>query len=391
MDSLPEPQLNGLQPVRVRRIMLTDFRSYKALDLAVAGDRIVLTGRNGAGKTNLLEALSLFAPGRGLRRAELAQCAREAGSGGWSASIEIQDRRGASQLGTGLPAPFEGAPQGRRNRIDRAPVGSSGAFAERIRVIWLTPEMDLLFVGPPGERRKFLDRMVLAIDPNHAARTSALERAARSRNRLLESSPDELGWLDAVEREIAELSVAVAAARVETLDRLERALKERRPTGDFPWAEASLTGALEELAREAPALEAEERHRRFLRDNRLRDAAARRTAAGLQSADLLIRHGPKQIEASRCSTGEQKALLVGLLLAHAHLVADASGLSPVVLLDEAAAHFDPQRRAALYADLMSLGCQTWITGADPSDFEEIAAQAEFFHVAEGRAAPVRAD
>jgi DNA replication and repair protein RecF len=390
MQDPPEDRgQSGARPVRVRRLSLADFRSYPSLDLAVSASQIALVGDNGAGKTNLLEALSLFSPGRGMRRAEFAECARDEGPGGWAISIEIESQGGLTQLGTGISGGgVEGASMSRRNRIDRNPVASSGAFADRLRLVWLTPEMDLLFVGAPGERRRFLDRLVLAIDANHASRVAALDRATRSRNRLLEDGGADQTWLDAVEREIAELGVAVAVARADAVSRLGGAIaRHRTEASAFPWAEIALAGELEEQASKAPALELEERHRRFLRANRSRDAAARRTGAGLRPADLLVRHGPKQIDAGRCSTGEQKALLVGLILAHARLVADASGLAPIVLLDELSAHFDPARRAALYADLSELGSQVWMTGADPAAFAELAGDAQVFRVTPGRVAP----
>lgn len=378
----PQPR-----PVRVRRLILSDFRSYASLDLPIGGDRIVLTGENGAGKTNVLEALSLFTPGRGLRRADFAECARAGGAGGWAVSLELEDAEARIHLGTGIAAAGEGSSGQRKNRVNRAPAGSSGAFAEHLRVVWLTPEMDGLFAGTPGERRRFLDRLVLAIDGAHASRVTALERAARSRNRLLEEGSRDAGWLEAIEREIAELAVAVAAARFETVSLLAAAALERRARDSiFPWAEIALAGDLEELIPTLPALEIEDRYRAILHANRERDAFSRRTASGLQAADLRVRHGPKQVEAARCSTGEQKALLVGLVLAHGRLVAQTSRMAPLVLLDEVAAHFDPFRRAALYEDLTDLGSQIWMTGADPGAFAELGSDAEVFAVSPGRIA-----
>lgn len=379
----------GPRSARVLRLILSDFRSYAQLDLRVSASQIALTGDNGAGKTNVLEALSLFTPGRGLRRADFSTCAKRDGAGGWAISIEIGDGDDVVQLGTGYSPQGEGAASGRRNRIQRAPAASSGAFADYIRLVWLTPDMDLLFVGAPGDRRRFLDRLVLAVDAEHVARVTALERASRSRNRLLEDGSLRSAWLDAVEREIAELAVAVAAARADAVERLAGVIRATRSDDAkhaFPWADVCLIGELEELAAQMPALDVEERHRRFLHANRARDAAAKRTAAGLRSADLAVRHGPKGEEAALCSTGEQKALLVGLVLAQARLVAAAAGLAPVVLLDEVAAHFDPARREALYQDLASLGSQVWMTGADPAAFADLGSQAELLRVADGRIA-----
>ena len=371
---------------KVRRLVLSDFRSYAALDLAVEGDMIALTGENGAGKTNILEALSLLTTGRGLRRSDLADCAREAGAGGWVVSVELEDGDHRVQLGTGREAAESGLPQSRKCRIDRAPVGSARAFADHVRVVWLTPSMDGLFTGPAGDRRRFLDRLVLAVDPEHGARVSALEKALRNRNRLLEDHFSETVWLDAAEHEIAEIAVAVASARSETVSRLAGLIQEgRSKETPFPWADLALAGELEAMLPDHPALEVEDRYREILRTNRARDAAAGRTLIGPQAADLIVKHGPKNADAARSSTGEQKALLVGLVLAHARLVASMTGIVPLVLLDEIAAHFDPLRRTALYDNLAELGAQVWMTGADASAFAELAERATLIHVTPGYA------
>ncbi len=376
---------DGMSPARrrplVRRLMLRDFRSYAALDLRIGGRLVVLCGENGAGKTNLLEALSLLAPGRGLRLAELAECARCGGGGGFALSIEVEEDGALRQLGSAWsPADANGAAE-RKNRIDRAPVSSSRAFSDHVRVIWLTPAMDSLFAGPAGERRRFLDRFVLAIDPGHGARVSAFERALRQRNRLLDEDRVNAAWLDAIEREAAELGVAIAAARLDCVSRLEALIAaDRDDASPFPWARLSLDGEIEALAASGPALDAEDRYRALLRDNRGRDAAAGRTLVGPHVGDLAVRHGPKDAPAASASTGEQKALLVGLALAHARLVADMSGIVPVALLDEIAAHFDPRRRAALFDALSRLGGQVFLTGADPAAFASLAGRAETFEV-----------
>ena len=365
----------------VRRLMLRDFRSYPVLDLTIGGRLVVLCGENGAGKTNLLEALSLLAPGRGLRRADLADCARRGGGGGFALSIEVEEDGEIRQLGCGWsPADGNGGAE-RRNRIDRAPVSSSRAFSDHVRVVWLTPAMDQLFSGPASERRRFLDRFVLAIDPGHGARVNAFERALRGRNRLLEEDRRNAAWLDAVEREAAELGVAIAAARLECVSRLEALIAaERDDASPFPWARLALEGAIEALVASGPALDAEEHYRALLRDNRGRDAAAGRTLIGPHVGDLAVRHGPKDAPAASASTGEQKALLVGLALAHARLVAEMSGIVPIALLDEIAAHFDPRRRAALFDALERLGGQVFLSGADPAAFAGLSGRAETFEV-----------
>ena len=361
--------------------MLNDFRSYAALDLAVRGGLVVLCGENGAGKTNLLEALSLFAPGRGLRRAELGTCARVGGAGGFALSIEVEEDGETHQLGSGWKPGLNGEAAERVNRIDRAAVASSRAFCDHVRLVWLTPAMDSLFAGPASERRRFLDRFVLAIDPGHGARVSQFERALRGRNRLLEEGGRNAQWLDAIEREAAELGVAVAAARLDCVRRLEALIAaERDDSSPFPWAKLALQGDIEAITDNGPALKAEESYRASLRDNRSRDAAAGRTLIGPHLSDLLVWHGPKQALAAASSTGEQKALIVGLALAHARLVAEMSGIAPLALLDEIAAHFDPRRRAALFDALARLGGQVFLTGADPAVFGELSERAEMFEV-----------
>ena len=376
---------NGMSTARrrplVRRIMLRDFRSYSTLDMAIDRRLVVLCGENGAGKTNLLEALSLLSAGRGLRRAEFSYCARNAGAGGFSLSVEVEEDGERHQLGSGWgPADGEGSGS-RTSRIDRAPVSSSSAFSEHVRVVWLTPSMDSLFSGPASDRRRFLDRFVLAIDPSHGSRVAQFERALRGRNRLLEEGARNAPWLEAVEREAAELGVAVAAARLECVNRLQALIAaERDDASPFPWARLALEGEVEALAANGPAIAAEDCYRAVLRDNRSRDAAAGRTTIGPHVGDLAVWHGPKDAPASSASTGEQKALLVGLVLAHARLVADMSGIVPIALLDEIAAHFDPRRRAALFDALERLGGQVFLTGADPAIFADLKGRAQTFEV-----------
>ena len=361
--------------------MLKDFRSYGSLDVAFEGPLIALTGENGAGKTNLIEALSLFSPGRGLRRADLSEFPRAEGPGGFAISIEVEGEGERRHLGVGVE-PVAGGRE-RVARIDRAPAGSTRAFADHLRFVWLTPAMDGLFAGPAGDRRRFLDRLVLAVDPQHSSRYSQFERALRGRNRLLEQGGRNGAWLDALEREAAELAVAIAAARLECVARLEAAiLTARDEASPFPWAEIALQGDVEALTRERPAIEAEQAYRETLSQERGRDAAAGRTLIGPHLSDLAVRHGPKAAPAAQCSTGEQKALLVGLVLGQAQVVSDMSGIAPLALLDEVAAHFDPRRRAALFEALTRIGGQVFVTGADPRAFEGLSAR--LYDVAGGR-------
>jgi DNA replication and repair protein RecF len=371
-------------PAKVRRLTLTNFRNYRAAALATSDRPIVLFGPNGAGKTNLLEAISFLAPGRGLRRATLDEVAFREGDGSWAVAAEVEGALGLATLGTGLERGLEdGAVQSRACRIDREPVTSPVAFADHLRVIWLVPAMDTLFVGAPAERRRFLDRLALAVDAEHSGRVSALERALRSRNRLLEEKLPDQHWLDAVEHETAELAVAVAGLRAETMSRLAVVLASRRGSA-FPPAEIALDGWMEKLIPAHPAIEIEERYRAVLRDNRARDAAAGRTLDGPHLTDLSVVYAEKGISAGEASTGEQKALLIGLVLAHARLIAAMTGFAPVLLLDEVVAHLDPARRRALHEELGQVGAQVWMTGADPALFAEVSGEAMMVEVSSGR-------
>jgi DNA replication and repair protein RecF len=375
---LPRPS-----SARIRRLTLTNFRSYHAASLEAGAGPVVLTGPNGAGKTNLIEAISFFAPGRGLRRATLEEAAFVEGDGAWAVAAEIGGALGLVTLGTGIEPPADDAPLTRKCRIDREPVASVAAFADHLRVVWLTPAMDQLFSGPASERRRFLDRLVLAVDAEHGSRVSALERSLRSRNRLLEDPRADPHWLDAVEHETAELAVAVAALRAETVQRLSAALAARSDSS-FPSAEIALDGWMERLLPQQPAVDVEDRYRTVLRENRARDAQAGRTLDGPHLTDLAVIYAPKNIPAADASTGEQKALLIGLVLAHAGLVGAMTGFAPVLLLDEVIAHLDPARRAVLYEELAQLGAQVWMTGADPTAFADLGGRAEVFEVSPGR-------
>jgi DNA replication and repair protein RecF len=373
-------------PARLRQIRLTNFRNYHAASLETDAPTVVLIGANGAGKTNLIEAISFLAPGRGLRRATLDEVAFSEGDGSWAVSAEIEAALGLATLGTGIERPPDEGTVLRKYRIDREPVTSASAFADHLRLLWLVPAMDGLFAGAPSERRRFLDRLVLAVDAEHGSRVNALDRSLRSRNRLLEEPRPDTHWLDAVEHETAELAVAVASLRAETVHRLEAVLASRKDSA-FPAAEIALDGWMEQLFPAHPASEIEERYRSVLRDNRARDAAAGRTLDGPHLTDLKVIYAPKGVAAADASTGEQKALLIGLVLAHARLILDMTGHAPILLLDEVVAHLDPVRRGALHGELRQLGAQVWMTGADPALFVEIEPEAAIVEVSSGQLHP----
>jgi DNA replication and repair protein RecF len=331
------------------RLVLTDVRNHAALSLAPAPGFVILTGPNGAGKTNVLEAVSLLAPGRGLRRAPLSEIARADGPGGFGVAATLVD---GVELATGALAT---APERRVVRVNGAAAGA-GALAERIAVLWLTPAMDRLFTEAAGERRRFLDRLTLALAPEHARHGTRYEAAMRDRNRLLAEPAPDRDWLAALEAQMAQHGAALDAARRRTVAALGEALAAQ-PAGAVPRAALALAG----WGGDTETLAAE------LRAGRVRDAAAGRTLAGPHRADLLVTHVDKARPAASASTGEQKALLLGIVLAHAELVAVTTGRAPLLLLDEIAAHLDPARRAALFERLAPLG-QVWMTGTEPELF-----------------------
>jgi DNA replication and repair protein RecF len=347
----------------VSRLSLTEFRSYASASLEPRPGFVLLFGDNGAGKTNLLEAVSMLAPGRGLRGAALSDMQREGGSGRWA----VAARLGECDIGTGT---LTAAPERRQVRINGA-AASVNSLSEWLSVLWLTPAMDRLFSGSAGERRRFLDRLVLALEPTHAHHAARYEAAMRARNKLLADERWDEAWLTSLELAMAEHGAAGAEARSRTV----AALGERLgAVGDdeFPRAQIALEGS-------DPADLTQ-----LLKTNRGRDAAAGRTTEGPHRADLVVLHRAKQMPAARSSTGEQKALLLGLVLAHAELVAERRGEPPILLLDEVAAHLDPKRRAALFSRLEGRG-QVWMTATEAALFDGIG-PASRFHVHPGRVA-----
>jgi DNA replication and repair protein RecF len=293
----------------------------------------------------------------------------------------VSNAEGDTEIGTGTA---QGGPEGgRRIRINGVDARSAEELLEILRVVWMTPAMDALFTGPAGDRRRFLDRLVLAIDPNHGRRTLDYEKAMRGRNRLLAADSRDWGWFDAIEAQMAETGVAIAAARAELVRLLSAMIAKLPDDGPFPRALIALDGEVEREITEKPAVEVEEDLRRLLAEGRNRDRAAGRTLDGPHRADLLVRHSVKDMPAELCSTGEQKALLIGLVLSHARLTAEMAGSAPILLLDEVAAHLDPGRRAALFSILRELNCQTFMTGTEPSLFSSLTGQAQFLIVSHG--------
>ena len=348
----------------VSRLALTDFRSYASTLIEPGPGFVLLFGENGAGKTNILEAVSLLSPGRGLRGVALSEMAREGGAGGFAVAARI----GEIDIGTGTLA---SAPERRQVRVNGAQA-SVNALSEWLSVLWLTPAMDRLFSGSAGDRRRFLDRLVLALEPGHAHHASRYEAAMRARNKLLAEEPWDESWLASLELAMAEHGAAIAEARARTVN----ALDERLATvPDDQFARATI--ALEGTRGDDLAI--------LLKANRARDASVGRATEGPHRAELLVTHRGKGVPAARCSTGEQKALLLGLVLAHADLVAERRGEPPILLLDEVAAHLDPVRRTALFTRLEGRG-QVWMTATEAALFDGIA-NASRFRIEPGIAHP----
>ncbi len=375
----------------IERLVLTDFRNHAHLSLALGAQPVVLAGPNGAGKTNVLEAVSMLAAGQGLRRAAYPDLARRDGRGHWAVAATLQTATGPVDIGTGLD-PRQGSTErtGRIVRINGETQSGSGVLADHVEMIWLTPAMDGLFTGPAGERRRFLDRLVLCFDAAHARRAGQFERAMRQRNRLLEDGVRDPGQFAGLEAALAETGVAIAAARVEALAGLTSmidARRQRAPESPFPWATLRLEGRLEIDVGLRPAVDVEDAYLAILATGRERDRAAGRTLEGPHRTDLVVGHGPKAMPADNSSTGEQKALLIGLILSHAELIRERrDGAAPILLLDEIAAHLDERRRAALFAEILRLGSQAWMTGTDREAFSSLLNDAQFLVVEEGRIA-----
>ena len=375
------------------RLMVTQFRCYAQAELWLAGRPVVLTGPNGAGKTNLLEAISFLSPGRGLRRARLSEIHRRQpgaqgdAAGTMTVAATVMTQEGPRELGSGRDAAQDGdAPRERRLvRVDGAAARGQQALAEILAVVWLTPQMDGLFREGAGGRRRFLDRLVYGYDPEHSARCNAYEHALRERARLLKSGRGDAAWLASLEESMAARGVAIAAARLDMVERLQQACDGAE--GPFPKVVLGLEGAVEGWLRAGPALAAEDRLRAGLAESRRQDAEAGGAGLGPHRSDVTALHRDKGVAAELCSTGEQKALLIAILMAHARLLTLERGAAPLLLLDEVAAHLDATRRAALYEEILSLGAQAWLTGTDAADFAGLEGRAQFFAIDEGEIRP----
>ncbi len=370
----------------ISKLTLTDFRNYDSLSLDLRPGTVVFNGDNGAGKTNLLEAISFLTPGRGLRRAPYIDVAREGSSGAFVVHASIEGPLGDVDIGTGTAPEAVGA-AGRRVRINGAAAKSADDMLEWLRIVWLTPSMDSLFIGSASDRRRFLDRMVLAIDTVHGQRALDYEKAMRGRNRLLSEDRRDHVWFEAIETQMAETGAAIAAARVEMVRLLTATIGHLPETGPFPQADLTLSGKLEESIGHMPAVEIEEHFRRALAETRERDRVVGRTLDGPHRSDLLVSHRQKSMSADICSTGEQKALLVSIIISHARLTGEIAGAAPILLLDEIAAHLDASRRAALFAILEDLNCQTFMTGTDSVLFSGLNGKAQFMTVDHGSVRP----
>jgi DNA replication and repair protein RecF len=374
-----------LKPVRLTALTLSDFRNYASLSVQLEPRHIVLTGHNGAGKTNLLEAISLLAPGRGLRRAAYDDMARKEGVGGFAIGAKIAVEDDETQLGTGTGAAVGEATGARIVRINGTQEKSADSLNDHLRITWLTPAMDGVFTGPAADRRKMLDRMVLAIEPAHGRHAIDFEKAVRSRNRLIADEVNDANWFAALEHEIGTHGAAITLARHRFVSALNTLASSGFDRAAFPSAGLSLVGEIDTLAANSDNLA--EAYRAALARSRPADRQAGRTLIGPHRSELEVMHVAKNMPAAIASTGEQKALLTGMVLAHAALIAKTSGLTALLLLDEIGAHFDAGRRAQLFEILDNLGGQAIMTGTETHLFDALENRAQFFTIADSVVRP----
>ncbi len=376
---------SGATPIAVTRLTLSNFRCYDFQRLDLDPRPVVLTGANGAGKTNILEALSLLAPGRGMRRAKAAELARrdagcdEDSGRPWGVAATVQSVGGPVDIGTGREESGQKGTRERRVvRIEGETARGQSVLADYVDVVWLLPQMDRLFLDGTIARRRFLDRLVFGFDPSHATRMNAYEHGLRERAKLLKTGRNDDRWLSGLEDQMATKAVAVAAARKDIGARLNILATEGY--GPFPGAKLTPSGLVEGWLDEFSALEAEDKFRAFLAEHRSIDAQVGGAKDGVHKSDLLVRHVPKDQPAEVCSTGEQKALLIGMVLANTRALALDRGRIPLLLLDEVGAHLDEDRRTALFEAISAMGAQAWMTGTEAAQFEPLKSRASFFDV-----------
>lgn len=378
--------MNHTSAFAITRLTLTDFRNYQSLRINPTQPLIALTGQNGAGKTNVLEAVSLLVPGRGLRGSAFNVIARLGGSASWAVAADIITPDADHKIGTGFegdPLAEDGGTSGRSAMIDSITQRSPGPLSDYLKMLWLTPAMDRLFAGPASDRRRFFDRLVIAFDSHHGARVSAFEKLMRERNFLLQDPRCDFTWLSSIETQMAEQAVAISAARNEAATVLAKHFAGHAEKTSFPWGMLQLNGEIESIVAAKPAVQAESEYAMILKEQRGLDRAQQRTLKGPHRTDFSVLHGPKSQSAELCSTGEQKALLIGLVLAQARAVKELVGAAPVLLLDEVAAHLDVHRRRGLFEALDGLGVQAWMTGTDASLFDEAGKVSSLYNVENG--------
>lgn len=369
----------GMPAYRLRRLSLTNYRNYRSQRLDLSGQPVIITGANGSGKTNILEAISLLAPGRGLRRAHLSDVQNNRDTAAWAIAAELDAPGGFTTISTGAD-PSDPDRDGRLVRIDGKPAKNQAQLAEAVSMVWLTPEMDRVLVEGAAARRKLLDRLVFGFDPAHAGRVNRYENTLRERMRLLRDNIMDTAWLNTLEDELARTGVAIAVARRQMVIELTHALEAMAMDQIFARPQLALAGLAEDLLATQAALLVEDVLRARLAASRAEDQRLGSTAVGPHRSDLLVRHAAKGIAAEACSTGEQKALLIRLMLGYVRLLADWRQQLPLLLLDDIVSHLDDKRRQALLNHVMQSGSQTWLTGTDADVFRHMSAQAQHFVV-----------
>lgn len=374
--------------VSLSTLSLNHFRNYATARIEVGPQPVVLAGHNGAGKTNILEAISLLMPGRGLRRAKIGELDNRLLDDGmpWAVAVTVQGKQGEVKIGTGRDADSPEDSDRRAVRIDGRPLRGQAELAEHVAMAWLTPQMEQLFHEGTSAGRKFLDRLVFSFDGAHATRVNAYEQSMRERNKILAMGRADPYWLDSLEKQMAEAAASIASTRLHTAEQIDYAIASS--TLSFPKASLAVKGFVEDLLQSgASSLAAEEAFKQALKDNRRQDEAAGRTLIGTHRSELAVTHVAKRMRAESCSTGEQKAMMLSIILAQARAGAANCGVVPILLLDEVVAHLDATRRLELFEEICQIGAQTWMTGTDASLFAGLESKAQFFKVDEGRLFP----